>query len=206
MKEADLYLASLLSSKVCHDLLAPVSGAIFASSMLEDSKVNSQEVLGLITSSIENLSKKLQLFRIAFSFSKGEGSPIIKEVKDAALLAFGNEKQTIEWKDAPFYDLVREGDWGRLVLNLGLIAHESLVKGGTLTFDLTKIPQTMSIVAQGPLVVLNDQLHQALKNHGLEPTVRTLPGNFARYLVERLGLKLEIAHNLTKLEFTLSAP
>ena len=204
LKNADLCLASLLSSKLCHDLLAPVSGAIFANSMLEDSKFNSQEVLGIITSSIETLSKKLQLFRVAFSFSKGEATPIIKEVKETALVAFTNEKQAIEWQDAPFYNLETEGHWGRLILNLGMIAHESLLKGGILKFDLSNIPQKISILAEGPLIVLNGELELSLKDANSTPTVRSLPGNFAKHLIDLLGLKLEIHHQPKKLEFVLS--
>lgn len=205
LKEKDLYLASLISSRICHDLLAPVSGAVLATSMLEDSKLSS-DITGLITSSIETLSKKLQFFRAAFSFSKGEDSPLIKEAKSFAIGMFQTSKHIIEWQDPPFYDISKEGHWARLILNLGLTAHEALPKGGILKIDLREIPHKVSIISQGNMILFNDETKEALDNPDSSPTLKTLPSCFARYFINLLNLDLNTirTHEELKLELTTS--
>lgn len=190
-QEYHLHLSSLVSSRICHDLLAPVSGAVLATSMLEDSKISS-EVTDLIKSSIETLSKKLQFFRAAFSFSKGATTPLIREAKSVAEMVFETQKHALEWNDAPFYDLQSEGDWSRLILNLSLIAYECLPKGGVLKIDLTHIPKTVSIDIEGPLVVFNEDIFNSLNGHDSEVNVRNLTAKFSRTMIEKLNSSLDI--------------
>jgi histidine phosphotransferase ChpT len=197
LNEKDLYFASLVSSRICHDLLAPISGAVMAASMLQESK--NDDIVKLATSSIDKASEKLQFFRAAFSFAKGPDSPLIKEAKNAAL---GGEKHIFEWKEPPFYDLKNEGHWSRLILNLSLVAYEALPKGGSIEIDLREIPQTFSLIATGPLLIVNEEVVEALEKPGKESTLRTLPSSFSRYLIDLMKLKLKIHH--TPQEFKLS--
>ncbi len=193
-QEYYLHLSSLVSSRICHDLLAPVSGAVLATSMLEDSKI-SPDVTELIKSSIETLSKKLQFFRAAFSFSKGHSTPLIREAKSVATMVFETPKHALEWNDAPFYDLEFEGDWARLVLNLSLIAHECLPKGGILKTDLTNIPNKVSIDIEGPLITFNEDILSSLHGNSSEANVRNLTAKFSKLILEKLNLRLEITRS-----------
>ncbi len=197
-----LHLSSIISSKICHDLLAPVSGAVLAASMLEDSKVSS-DVTDLIKSSIETVSKKLQFFRAAFSFSKGGTTPLIKEAKNIATMVFETPKHVLEWQDAPFYDLEFEGDWSRLILNLSLIAHECLPKGGILKVDLTCIPKAVSIEIEGPLITFHEEILSTLNNNSSQASVRNLTAQFSKEILEKLNLNLDIQKNNQKCFFLI---
>ena len=197
-----LELGSLISSKICHDLLAPVSGAILASSMLENTPPH-EDLIQLITSSIENLSKKLQLFRLAFSFSKGNNTPLIKDGKNIALQAFTTEKHTLEWQESPLYTISQEGDWIRLILNLAMIAHESIPKGGTVNVDLTQIPEKISITSKSSIVVLHDDIYDTLNNQHTDLSLRTWPAMAIRKIIHDLDLILKIQLNQQELSFEI---
>jgi histidine phosphotransferase ChpT len=130
-----LDLAALLCSRVCHDLISPVGAIVNGLEVLEEAKDEETKnfALELIKKSANNASAKLQFCRIAFGAAGSAGAQI--DLGDAQTVARGfleDEKTKIAW-NLPRVLLMKNKV--KLLLNMLLIAGQSIPRGGQLTVD-----------------------------------------------------------------------
>jgi histidine phosphotransferase ChpT len=128
----DLELASLISSKICHDVIGPV-GAIFNGlEVLDD---NSDEeargmALGAIRDFTQQASAKLQFARFAFGAAGSAGAVIDLGNAEAISRGFiGSGKHTLHW-GAPRGQMAK--DRAKLLLNMVANGQTALPKGGEI--------------------------------------------------------------------------
>src|SRR5689334_11445365 len=131
-----LDLAALLCSRVCHDLISPTGAIVNGLEVLED-KENDQETktfaLDLIKRSARSASARLQFCRLAFGAAGSAGAQI--DVGDAQTMARGHiedGKITIAWN---LPRLLLPKNRVKLLLNMLVIAQQTIPRGGTLTVD-----------------------------------------------------------------------
>lgn len=132
----DLRLASLLVSRVCHDLVSPVGAVINGLEVLADEKDPGmrEEALRLIEQSAEQASAKLKFARLAFgaSGSRGETLPL-GEIREACENLFSGERVSLTWKageeEAP-------KAVARALAGLAALGAECLPRGGTVVVSL----------------------------------------------------------------------
>ncbi len=130
-----LDLAALLCSRVCHDLISPVGAIVNGLEVMEDD--NDQETkafaMDLIKKSVKQASAKLQFCRLAFGAAGSAGAQI--DLGDAEKVARGfleDEKTSIAWN---LPRLLMAKNRVKLLLNMLLIAGQSIPRGGKLTVD-----------------------------------------------------------------------
>jgi histidine phosphotransferase ChpT len=152
-----LDLAALLSSRVCHDLISPVSAMLNALEVLEEDKDEETKTfaLGLIKKSATQASAKLQFCRLAFGAAGSAGAQIdLGDAEKVARGLLGDDKTAITW------NLPREllpKNRVKLLLNMLLVAAVTIPRGGTLTVDQTDGGKGFRITAAG----LNARLAEA---------------------------------------------
>src|SRR6187455_2380523 len=139
-----LDLAALLCSRVCHDLISPVGAIVNGLEVLEED--NDEETktfaLDLIKKSARNASARLQFCRLAFGAAGSAGAQI--DVGDAESMARGHiedGKITIAWN---LPRLLLPKNRVKLLLNMLIIAQQTIPRGGTLTIDPIGDGETMS--------------------------------------------------------------
>src|SRR3954463_2568944 len=128
-------LAALLCSRVCHDLISPVGAIVNGLEVLDDNpKPDDREfALNLIRKSARTASARLQFCRLAFGAAGSAGAQI--DVGDAQTMARGHledDKTKIAW------NLPREllpKNRVKLLLNMMVIAQQTIPRGGVLTVD-----------------------------------------------------------------------
>ena len=130
-----LDLAALLCSRVCHDLISPVGAIVNGLEVLEEEKdeETKQFALDLIKKSSNTASAKLQFCRIAFGAAGSAGAQI--DLGDAETIARGfleDEKTKLAW-NLPRALLAKNRV--KLLLNMLLIAGQTIPRGGQLTVD-----------------------------------------------------------------------
>src|SRR5690242_6480076 len=130
-----LDLAALLCSRVCHDLISPVGAIVNGLEVLDDE--NDEETktfaLDLIKKSAGTASAKLQFCRIAFGAAGSAGAQI--DTGDAEKISRGfleDEKTKIDWK---LPRVLMAKNRVKLLLNLLLIAGQTIPRGGQLTVE-----------------------------------------------------------------------
>jgi histidine phosphotransferase ChpT len=138
-----LDLAALLCSRVCHDLISPVGAIVNGLEVLDEGKDEATKTfaLDLIRKSAGSASAKLQFCRIAFGAAGSAGAQI--DVGDAETIARGfleDEKTRLVW-NLPRVLLAKNRV--KLLLNLLLIAQQTIPRGGQLTVDPIGSGETM---------------------------------------------------------------
>jgi histidine phosphotransferase ChpT len=168
-----LDLAALLCSRVCHDLISPTGAIVNGLEVLEDGGDAETKTfaLDLIKKSARTASARLQFCRLAFGAAGSAGAQI--DVGDAEAMARGfieDGKITLAWK---LPRVLLPKNRVKLLLNMLIIASQTIPRGGTLTVDPTGAGETMGfrITAAG----LNARIPQAvpalLEGHSENGTV-----------------------------------
>src|SRR6201991_716803 len=130
-----LELAALLCSRVCHDLISPVGAIVNGLEVLDDDpKPEDREfALDLIRKSAKTASARLQFCRLAFGAAGSAGAQI--DLGDAQAMARGqmeDGKLQISWN---LPRLLLPKNRVKLLLNMLIIAQQTIPRGGVLTVD-----------------------------------------------------------------------
>lgn len=191
-----LDLAALLCSRVCHDLISPVGAIVNGLEVLaEDKDAETQAfALELIKKSANTASAKLQFCRIAFGAAGSAGSQI--DTGDAEKISRGfleDEKTKLAW-NLPRILLAKNRV--KLLLNMLLIAGQTIPRGGQLTVDPIGEGDTMGIkvmaagtnakiLATVPPLLAGEGGPDGLDAHRIQPF-------YAHLLAQACGLKASI--------------
>jgi histidine phosphotransferase ChpT len=133
----------LLCSRVCHDLISPVGAIVNGLEVLEEEKDEATKAfaLNLIKKSASTASAKLQFCRIAFGAAGSAGAQI--DLGDAETIArgfFEDDKTKLAW-NLPRVLLAKNRV--KLLLNMLLIAGQTIPRGGQLTVDAIGAGETL---------------------------------------------------------------
>ncbi len=188
-----LELAALLCSRVCHDLISPVGAIVNGLEVLDDDpKPEDRDfALELIRKSARTASARLQFCRLAFGAAGSAGAQI--DLGDALNMAKGHiedGKVTIAWN---LPRLLLPKNRVKLLLNMLVIAQQTIPRGGTLTVDPIGEGEAMSfrVAATG----LNARLPQNIADLlSAAPTTgvdaHAVQPHYTRLLAEACGLKV----------------
>jgi histidine phosphotransferase ChpT len=130
-----LDLAALLCSRVCHDLISPVGAVVNGLEVLEDD--NDQDTktvaLELVKKSARKASARLQFCRLAFGAAGSAGASIdVGEAENVARGFLEDDKVRLTW-NVPRMLLPKNRV--KLLLNLVLVAGQTIPRGGLLTVE-----------------------------------------------------------------------
>lgn len=187
MTVSQMDLAALMCSRLCHDLLSPVGALNNGLELLEDETDPDmrKRCIDLLGASARTTAQKLKYFRLAFGSAGGYGEHVnAEEPKEliAGIIA-ENDRVTMEWvsNDNQLPKMAV-----KVLLNLALIAIDSLVRGGNITVAIenTGTHCEIALRATGPKIVADDVILRALKGRmdDGELSARTV----AAYMVEEL--------------------
>jgi histidine phosphotransferase ChpT len=191
-----LDLAALLCSRVCHDLISPVGAIVNGLEVLDDnpSPDDREFALGLIRKSAKNASAKLQFCRLAFGAAGSAGAQI--DTGDAENMArgmFEDDKTKLVW-NVPRILLAKNRV--KLLLNMLVIAQQSIPRGGTLTVTPTAEGDAMAfrVSAAGTHVRLPQAAVELLAgNHAGNIDAHAVQPHYTKLLAEASGLKVTLA-------------
>jgi histidine phosphotransferase ChpT len=176
-------LASLMCSRLCHDLLSPVGALNNGLELLADETdpAMRERCMELLTDSARTSANKLKFFRLAFGAAGGFGDQVdVREARSAieALVSEGKGK-TLAWMvDAQTLPKAAV----KVLLNLALVGNDALVRGGTLSIGGEEAGGQVEIVvqAEGPRILLDAGIQKTLtQGEGDGVTAR----NAAAYMV-----------------------
>jgi len=198
MSDALPDLASLMCSKLCHDLLSPVGAITNGLELLADEKdpAMRKQCMELLEKSAKISADKLKFFRLAFGAAGGFGDMVpVDEARPLVdALVANNDRIEITWQlgsDAFPKPAIKT------LLNLSLIAIESLVRGGTLQIaaELRGTATEIVVRASGKKIAFDQQIGAALEGSMPEGELssRTAPAFMLCNLAKGQGGKLQYA-------------
>jgi len=191
-----LDLAALLCSRVCHDLISPVGAIVNGLEVLAEEKDEETQkfALDLIKKSAGTASAKLQFCRIAFGAAGSAGAQI--DTGDAEKISRGfleDDKTKLTWNLPRAYMAKNKV---KLLLNMLLIAGQSIPRGGKLTVDAVGEGDSMGFkvsatgtnakVPPNAPLLSGETGEEALDAHRIQPF-------YAGLLAKACGLKAAVA-------------
>ncbi|MGU3390985.1 histidine phosphotransferase family protein [Sphingomonas sp. M1A8_2b] len=179
--------ASLLCSRLCHDLLSPVGALNNGLELLADEtdQTMRDRCMELLHDSARASASKLKFFRLAFGAAGGFGESVdTSEARNAIEgLVAENKRITFVWGvETP----AMPKSAVKVLLNLVLVATESLVRGGTMEVGGEENEGQLEIVVkiEGAKIVLDPEIRRTLVEgegaHSVTPRVA------AAYLINTL--------------------
>jgi histidine phosphotransferase ChpT len=192
-------LASLLCSRLCHDLMSPVGALNNGIELMADEQDPEMRdrCVELLADSAKATANKLKFFRLAFGAGGGFGDLIdANEARIALEGIFGAERRIeLGWMVAD--DKLSKGAM-KLLLNLALIVGDALVRGGRLDIgaETTGNGLDIAIRGEGPRVMLDAGLREMLVNGApndgqIEP--RTAGAWLAKALAQEAGGTIQLS-------------
>src|ERR1700689_1485351 len=105
--QIDMRVMELLASKICHDLVSPISAINNGVELIEDiGGAVVEEAMQLIGDSAGHASRRLRLFRMAYGRAGSEENMGIKDIRNIAEQYIAGGKITLNWpEDQPVADL-----------------------------------------------------------------------------------------------------
>ena len=190
-----LELAALLCSRVCHDLISPVGAIVNGLEVLDDNpKPEDRDfALDLIRKSAKTASARLQFCRLAFGAAGSAGAQI--DLGDAQTMARGHiedGKTTIAWN---LPRLLLPKNRVKLLLNMLVIAQQTIPRGGTLTVDPIGEGETMAfrVTATGLNARVPQNIADMLAGSAHAADAHAVQPYYTRLLAEACGLKVGLA-------------
>jgi len=182
-------LASLLCSRLCHDLMSPVGALNNGLELMADEQDEAMraQCLELLGDSARATANKLKFFRLAFGAGGGFGDLIdANEAKKALEGIFGAERR-IELGWMISQDKLSKGAM-KLLLNLAMIAGDALVRGGRLDVGAESTGDGLEIAirGEGPRVMLDAGLREMLSK-GVPPDGEIEPRAAGAWLAQALA-------------------
>jgi histidine phosphotransferase ChpT len=189
--------ASLLCSRLCHDLLSPVGALNNGIELLSDEHDPEMRArcLELLADSARASANKLKFFRLAFGAAGGFADEVdTREARVAIEGLFGGDGRVqLGWMvDEP----TMSKSALKVLLNLVLITGDALVRGGRLDVGAEKHDHGLDIVirAEGPRIVLDPELRNVLVGESSEESIapRAAAAWLAHCLVKEGGGEVQV--------------
>src|SRR6266700_980982 len=131
-----LDLAALLCSRVCHDLISPTGAIVNGLEVLEEKQSDEETktfALDLIKKSAKTASARLQFCRLAFGAAGSVTAQIdLGDAENMARAFIEDDKTKLAWQLAR---ALLPKNRVKLLLNMLIIAGQTIPRGGTLTVD-----------------------------------------------------------------------
>ncbi|MGX1307685.1 histidine phosphotransferase ChpT [Amorphus suaedae] len=201
-----LELASLVSSRICHDVVGPVGAIINGLELLEsdDSPETRELAMQLVARSAQQASASLQFMRLAFGAGGSAGSMI--DLADAGRMLeaqFEHERANLA-VTLPVAIAPRSAV--KVLLNLAIFAIRAIPRGGTVTVtaEMEGEKAAFTVVAEGVKAripdttpfVIGEPSDVPLDPHSIQPY---LTGLLAR------DIGMTVTASLDEDRFTLDA-
>ena len=191
--------ASILASRLCHDLLGPIGGFANGLELLveeQDANMRARYLEMLVQGSLAS-TNKLKFFRMAFGLMSGFGDTVETAKVRSAIEGIAHDRRPIVlgWM---FDDEVLPGPVAKIILNLALILVDSLVVGGELDIGYERGADVLEIVlhAKAKRIFLDKDVKRVLVR-GAEAgdmTSRTSPAVLVQAIAAQSGGQVRLSH------------
>jgi len=192
----DLELAALVSSRICHDVINPISAIANGLELLgeEPDEAMREAAMDLIRKSTAQASAKIQFARLAFGAGGSAGAEI--DLGDAERVARdfieGTGKHQISWQ-GPAVTLPK--DKVKLLLNLIALGIVALPRGGALNVEIAGSPPAVSFTvrAKGEAARLTDQVKSLLSGtNGVAVDAHSIQPYYASRVAAAAGMTVMV--------------
>lgn len=193
----DMRVLELLASRLCHDLVGPIGAVHNGLEVLaEEDPDMHEEAFQLVQSSARQASDALKFYRPAYGMSGNSVGSDYSELRDWTAALLSHTKIDLDWRVATA-PMGAPGGLGKLLLNMIVLAKDSLPRGGKISVTCDAGPGRIDAIvsASGPGCELHKDskpgLAEPVNLDDLEP--RGAHSYFTKLLAQRLGGELSVS-------------
>jgi histidine phosphotransferase ChpT len=199
-------LTALVASRICHDMVEPMSAIIQGLEMIKDGEGKPDpDALSLLDHGVGKAWAKLEFFRFAMAGAMAEGDSTLEEGHAVATKLYSVFKAELVWS-APEVAMPRPAV--RVIVNLLLIANECLPRGGKVEITAAKYGDGGEVIvtATGPRAKLKEATGVALRGEGGELNGHTIQPTLTSLLAQQGGVEISLRESEEKVEFVARSP
>ncbi|MGI4850945.1 MAG: histidine phosphotransferase family protein [Janthinobacterium lividum] len=198
----DLKFAQMLCSRLCHDLITPISAINSGFEILQECEADDQKMLmDLTKSSAETAARRLTFYRAAYGYSGIDTSSkfiFVKKLMEDFLISL---KINLKWSDNEKCNQNLEllhnlNLWSKILLNSVLLASEALPYGGEICikFDVVNDRFKFCFGVKGKIIGFRPELLNALQNKldVQDYTPQVIHGILLLKLYQKLNVKFQM--------------
>jgi histidine phosphotransferase ChpT len=193
-------LTALVASRICHDMVEPMSAIIQGLEMIKDGEGKPDpDALSLLDHGVGKAWAKLEFFRFAMAGATAEGDSTLEEGHAVADKLYSVLKADLAW-NAPAVAMPRPAV--RVIVNLLLIANECLPRGGKVEITAEKYGDGGQVIvtATGPRAKLKEATAAALRGEDCELSGHTIQPTLTGLLAKQGGVELSARESEEKVE------
>ncbi len=191
----DIDFSALLCSRLCHDLISPVGAIANGLEILvdENDEVMRAEVMKLLAQSAETTSARLKFYRLSFGSAGGFGEKVpLREAESAIKGLYLSGNIDLTWQS----DIGgMDKDAMKIMLNMVLLAGESLFRGGEMLIEIKEEAPTVSVMVKvrGDKIIFSDLIRKTLLGEvpDREIEVKTAPAFLAASAARKIDCKIQ---------------
>lgn len=190
-------LTALVASRICHDMVEPMSAIIQGLEMIKtgEGKID-PDAVSLLDNGVGKAWAKLEFFRFAMAGAVAEGDSDIEEGKAVAEKLYSVLKPELVWS---VKSVAMPRPAVRVIVNLLLIANECLPRGGTV--EVTASNGEVVVTAKGPRAKLREATSLALKGEEGELSGHTIQPTLTALLAKQGGVELSARESEEQVQF-----
>lgn len=193
--QSDLELASLLASRLCHDVVGPVGAIQNGLELIAEDKSMTDMAMDLIKKSVSQATAKLQFARMAYGAAGG--AEVLDPAEAGRLTAglFEGERATLDWR------------WGgptaprvpvKLAMLLATFALGAVPRGGSVVVERSE--EDLSVSAEGD-PVRTPPFTEIVTNGGESSDPRAVQAVLIDRLAEQMGCRITADANEAAIRF-----
>ncbi|MFA4995487.1 MAG: histidine phosphotransferase family protein [Bdellovibrionales bacterium] len=212
--QIDVRVMELLTSKLCHDLVSPVSAINNGVELIQDiggSVV--EEAMKLIDDSGTTAARRLRLYRLAYGRAGSESNLGLKDVRQVAEQYLEKTKISLVWpENMQDTKLIEQRGFFKTLLNLIVLGEEALAYGGVITLRPFKTEDNKAgcrAEVVGRNASLNLKLQEALEGSASidDLTPRSVQAYVTGRFAEQFSFKIAHDHSIPdRLDLSLTLP
>ncbi len=205
-----LYLAELITTRLCHDLAGPIGAFNNGVELLEEGGEDmAGQAVELLAMSAREARAKLQLFRIAFGVVNYQGTANPEEMRQIVSQYFAHSKVALEWQ-MPEEMTFLTTELRRMAACMVLVVASSLLVGGTLRVSAQKAAGTMQfeVHGEGAKVKHDEEMLAILTGADLpqQSSSRAVPAHLLRCFAHNARAAVGLEHGANFLKINLVLP
>jgi histidine phosphotransferase ChpT len=197
--DIQLRALELACSKLCHDVISPIGAVNNGLELLEEEEdaALKEEATGLAQRSAKRASILLQVYRSAFGNAGNQQTFGPREAVALAQEFLVTGKAQLNAPDLPESSNIPAG-YGKLALNLIILAADSLPRGGTIKFQV-RSPQlgqgAIEIDCAGQQIAWSEEFGRAIggKLQAEDLTAHNILPYVASAFAQRIGMTLSVS-------------
>ncbi|MGI9392429.1 MAG: histidine phosphotransferase family protein [Parvibaculales bacterium] len=189
--EKEMELASMLASRLCHDLVGPISAAANGMEMAVecDFENTRREAVQLSARAVAQSLSRIRIARLALGAGGSAALELsIEEVIELLTPLAEDKKSSIRWTGG---DITLAKEKARLLLNLGLMVLSGMSENGKIS--MREEEGGILVNARNMSLPSIQRLQEIVKQYKSAPlTPDSVQNIYACHIAESLGLKVTI--------------